>query len=483
VYFQVMGSAAPGGFRDESAGLSATGLAADPAQAAIAVGPSAPPPVEGSPSLRRNSVARLASELVVLASTLIAAALTARYLGPAGKGYYSSLMLLGGLFVLVFNAGLGEAAIVLAGRRRFGLDAAAAATLSAVCVLAVVGAATFFVAAEVVLPGDTAKEHLAIVLTSVLVAINVVYTTLLSLFLARERVVTVGLIAIANAVLTTAAVWVILGATDLDVAGAILASVAGGSGVVVASVPLLRRAGLLPRPRVIGGYLRAAIRYGTPLQLSNVLVLMTGRLDLILVYHLQDSAAAGRYSIALTIGMLVAAAPMALSFASFPRLANLPDDESRALTGRVVRTGVAAAIASAAVLAALTPLAVPLVFGDSFAGAVGPTLVLVGAGVLWSGQWLLARAAAARGVPGPLFRSFALSFVCMIALDFVLIGPMGETGAALASLIASTAGLAVAGAHYVRAGWTPRALLPARAEVVSAVATVREATRWLAASR
>ena len=407
---------------------------------------------------------RLVSETIALAATLVTATLTARYLGPAGKGYYSSLMLLGGLFVLAANAGLGEAAIVVAGRGVYALRDAAGATMAAVLGLALVGCAACVGIAQLVLPGNGQEQDLAIVWTGALVAVNALYTTALSLFLSRERVVLVGILSVANAVLSTAAVWVLLVASDLGVEGAVLGSVLGAGAAMVAGYVLLPRVGVSPRPRLLPGYMRAALRYGLPLQLANVLVLMTGRLDLILVYHLQDASTAGRYSIALTIGTLVSSAAMALSFASFPRLANLPEADSRRLAGTVVRTGTAAAIVSAAVLAAITPVAVPLAFGAPFRGAIAPTLILIPAGVLWSAQWLLSRAAAAQGAPRLLFISFALSFVAMIALDLVLIGPWGSTGAAIASLLASCLGCGIAARHYLARGWKAADLLPGRAE-------------------
>ncbi len=427
------------------------------------------------PSLRGNTIARLSSEMVILVATLVTATLTARYLGPAGKGYYSSLMLLAGVVVLMFNAGLGEAAIVLSGRGRFTLDAAAAATLGAVLGLALVAGAALVGVASAVLPAETDNARLAIAFTAALVALNVVYTTTLSLLLARERVVAVGVLGIATAVLGTAGVWLLLAVADFGIAGAILGSTIAVAVVIGACVVSLPGPAISPPPRRVPGYLRAAIRYGVPLQLSNMLVLMTGRLDLLIVYHLQDPSAAGRYSIALTVGTLVASASMALSFAAFPRLANVGEAQARALTRQVVRTGIAAAVLSAIVLAAITPVAVPLAFGDDFADAVGPTLVLIPAGVLWSAQWLLARAAAARGVPRPLFTSFAVSFVCMVGLDLVLVGPHGEMGAACASLIASGVGMSIAAAHYLRRGWTARELLPGPGEFASIARAARAA--------
>ena len=100
-------------------------------------------------------------------------------------------------------------------------------------------------------------------------------------------------------------------------------------------------------------------------------------------------------------------------------------------------------------------------------------LLLIPAGVLWSGQWLLCRAAAARGEPRTLLISFAVSFTIMVVGDFLLIEPFGGVGAGLASFVASGVGLLLAVDHYRRRDWDGGAFLPGWQDVRSLVAYVR----------
>ena len=431
-------------------------------------------PPASLPSLRTNSLARLASDLLGIVLALAAATITARLLTPAFKGYYSSLVLLGGLFVQVFSAGLGEAAIVLSGRGKTSLQGAASATTFAVLPLSLVATAAFFLSATTLLPAADGDAGGAPLIAGIVVGVTVLYTTSVSFLFARARVVAVAALAVLSNGLTTVLLLPLVGGLDLGTEGALLAGVVGSGVALVLTLRLLHRSGLSLRPRWAPGYLGAAARFGAALQFSNMLVLLTARLDLVLVYRLSTPAEAGSYSIALTVGALVGAVPMALSYASFPRLATLDDDEAEELTGRVFRIGIVAALLGAAFLAAVTPFAVPLIFGSPYRGAIGPTLLLVPGGVLWSAQWLLCRAAAARGAPAALLTSFALSFSTMIALDFLLIPPLGDMGAGTASLVAPCVGLTVAVLFHRRAGVDWRILLPRRHDVGALVRTVRE---------
>lgn len=431
-----------------------------------------------APSLRTNSVARLLADLLAIGFAFVAAAITARLLGPSGKGYYSTLLLLGGLMVQLFAAGLGEAAIVLTGRARASLRDAASTTMLAIFPLGAVAAAIFFAIGGLVVHSPTSDGNLAILVGSLLVGINVWYTTVVSFLVAQERVAVVALLSVVANTITTAALLLFLTWAGLGVPGALLAGVLGSGLALVAAILLLQRSDVSLRPRLTKGYLSAAARLGAGLQFSNVLVLLTARLDLVLVYRLGTPAAAGSYSIALTIGALVGAAPIAISYAAFPRLAFLNEDDAQDLTAQVFRMGIAAAVVGGVVLALITPFAIPLLFGYEYVDAVAPTLLLIPSGLLWSGQWLLCRAAAARGAAAPLVASFAISFVVMIFLDVLLIPPFSGVGAAIAALIGPVFGLLTALLFY-RSQWRRnwRAFVPRLTDVGAFAKTARDMMR------
>lgn len=428
------------------------------------------PPVSDPPnpaSLRRNSVARLVGDSYGLVSAFAAAAITARLLGPSGKGFYSSVILLSGILIYCFGAGLGESAIVLIGQRKAGLREAAPMTMAAGLALSAGGAVAMYVVSQVALQAKTENDTLAIAFACALVLLQVPSQIMVAFLNSLERIVAVAVIFSVYSTIVTVALWALTSLTNLGAAGAVLGNVVGSSFTLVAILVMLRRVGVPLRPRWDPGYLRQALRFGIAVQVSNVLVLVTGRLDLLFVYRIRGSAAAGTYSIALTIGMLVGTIPLALAQASFPRLANLDEGPARVLTAQVFRIGMVLVVAAAAVLTTLTPVAVPLLFGSAYSAAIGPTMVLVAGGVLWSGQWLLSRASAARGTPAALCTSFAISFAVMVALDLILIRPYGEMGAAVAALVSAIVGFAVAVQFYRHGDWNWREFVPGRSDVAT----------------
>lgn len=428
---------------------------------------------EPRPSLQANSAARLVSDVSALGFALVAAAVTARVLGPTGKGYYSTLLLLGGVFVVCFSAGLGEAAIVLTGRRRFPGDVAFPATVLAIGVLSIAGGVVFVLVAHLVVGAESANDRAAVLFGGVLTTLGVQYNTAAAFLLGQERVVVVAVLAMVASGLSTVALWILMAAAGLGAAGALLGGIVGSGVALVATLVHLRRSGFRIRPRWSGTYLRAALPFGASLQVSNLLVMMTARVDLVFVYRLAGPSEAGWYSVALTIGTIVASVPTALSYASFPRLATLDNDQAQVLIPQVFRVGIVAALACGAALALATPVVVPLVFGSAYSGAVGATLLLIPGGVLWSGQWILCRASAARGVARPLLVSFLASCATMVVLDLVLIPSFGSIGAASASLVASAVGLLVSVFYYRQWGWNWANMVPRTADLTALLEAVR----------
>src|SRR5918911_930539 len=129
-------------------------------------------------SFRNNLAARLVADTYGLATSLVAATITARVLGPSGRGFYASLVLLSVLFVQVFNAGLGEAVIVLVGRGEATLPSAVSATMAAVVPLAVLGAFVFIAVGWLSLHVVSFNDRAALLIGAGVVFFNTLSTTI-----------------------------------------------------------------------------------------------------------------------------------------------------------------------------------------------------------------------------------------------------------------------------------------------------------------
>jgi O-antigen/teichoic acid export membrane protein len=418
---------------------------------------------EARPSLRRNTIARLVADGATLLLGGLIAVITARWLGPDGRGVFAMLTFLGILVTRICSAGLGEAATVFVGQGKATMRRAVRASLAVLLGFSVAGAALFLLVAVAQVQPNTNNLWLAVALASAILPLSIMRNFFGEVLMMQERIVEASGILILGMIATLLGVVTFVVAFGQGVFGAVLGTACGTAAALLAAAFRAHR-GLSFSPRWDGRYIAGALKYGLRVESSTFVAFMTGRFDLLLVFSLAGRADAGFYSVALTIGEIVWLAPFALAYAAFPRLAFLTEYESWLLTARLARIALAAAGTTALALGILTPLAVPILFGEEFDAAVTPALILLAGGVLASGQWALARAVAARGRPTLLLTSFGAYIAIMVALDFVLIPAWGVVGAAVAAAMGAGAGLTVCLIAYRRTPLSLGSLLPRPAD-------------------
>lgn len=418
---------------------ASTDVVLEPAVAVEVVELPGPPP----PSLAINSVSRLAADVAGLVLGMVAAVITARWLGPAGKGVLSTLTFLAGIFMLACTAGLGDAAIVQINTRKVSFEHSARVTLLTVLALSLLGALLFLLIVWLTLPDIWEGSRSATLVSALSIPVATYFTVLTQVINARERIVLTSAAALLSAGVSAIGLLVLVVVLDRDVVGAVVAGLIGtcaGVALLLALMPSRRSAVLLAWD---SSYLRRVIGYGSAVLISSFFVTLSARLDLLLVYWLGTRAEAGQYSVALTLGQLVSFGALAIVYAGFPRIAGLEAREAQELVARLFRVGMASAAVAAVGLAAAIPLAVSVLFGDDYTPSIAAGLILLPGGVCFAGQLILARGAAARGRPRLLVESFGASVTAMIALDLFLIPLAGVNGAALGSSLSSVIGLLV----------------------------------------
>jgi len=431
-----------------------------------------------SPSLATTSTARLSAQIAGAVFGSASSVVTARTLGPSGKGVLSTLVLIA--HELLFYAaafGLGDAAIILQGRGESSAQRAVGATLPLLVLSSMIGGALTVAVAGIVLREEWPVVAAPLAVVVILLPVWVFFDFLIHVLNSQEDIVHTSMVILASTAASTLGVVVALPVLHSGITGAVIGAGVGPAVAVAICFNRARRYVVL-RPRVDLGYLRRGLTLGAPIAGSYLLVTLSQRLDQLLVFTMSGKVAAGEYSVALTIGLVTTHAPVALSLASFPRLARMDGADAHELIARVCRIGVAAAGIASIVLALASPFAVPLLFGPGFRASVVPTLILLAGSVFWSSQWLLARARAARGTTRPLFASFSTSLAAIVLSDLLLIPILGTVGAALGAVIGGIAGSAVALSGIVRSdGYALSELLPGPADVRSLVAETTDLAR------
>jgi O-antigen/teichoic acid export membrane protein len=179
----------------------------------------------------------------------------------------------------------------------------------------------------------------------------------------------------------------------------------------------------------------AALSLGVPGQLGSVAGFFSYRLDVFVVNYFLDPAQVGLYTLGVVISESLWQIPQAAAIALLPRTARTIGEGAKQFTCYVTRQVMLLAGVLGLLLALVSPVVVPLIFGARFAPSV-PVIwwILPGTIALALGK-VMSADITARGRPG--FNSMVAigGGVLTIILDFILIPRMGIRGAALASSV------------------------------------------------
>lgn len=200
-----------------------------------------------------------------------------------------------------------------------------------------------------------------------------------------------------------------------------------------------------------GPLVKEQLRYGAQIGLANVVMFLNSRIDVFLIMFVLGQSALGVYSVGIGIGEMLFQLTRPMVQASFGRIARGNRAEAIAATAACMRHSVALTLAAALVIAALTPLLVPLVYGKAFAGAVLVTELLLPGIVAYSMMGALATFFAQQlGEPKvPLFLRLGSAIICAVVTVLAL-PRFGIAGGAVASSVSYIITFSLGAAYFCR---------------------------------
>jgi O-antigen/teichoic acid export membrane protein len=256
-------------------------------------------------------------------------------------------------------------------------------------------------------------------------------------------------------------------AGDLTVRSAAILTIAGGvlSGVPVLPVLSVRTL-RFARAAVAG-----ALSFGVRAWIGGLASLLNVRLDQLVMVTAVSSRELGLYVIAATLSSMSGTVADSIGGAVYPRIAK----GELTLAPVALRLGLWSTAIGNAVVAIAAPIAIPLLFGHDFAGALPMALVLLAAAVPLAGTHVLTRALVAADQPGWTSVGELMALGVTIPGLLILLGPLGGLGAAIVSLIAYSSSFAILLVRALRTfpGGVPDFLVPQRNDLRWAESAVR----------
>lgn len=220
---------------------------------------------------------------------------------------------------------------------------------------------------------------------------------------------------------------------------AVSSLLANGATLLLAIFLLAKRGwlGFRPDPALM----RRFLIYGVPIAAANLLIAGGERLDQAAISQFRSEAELGLYVVALGMAGPIMGLGATLGALVLPKVASQETPEGRALVlGRYLRLSVGVSLLGAIVAAALAPLVVRILFGESFLPAAALVQIIMLAVVPCIVRRLLNQAFKAHNKTRLVFRMEATTVMIGAALLFALVPWMGATGAAWTYVIVNVFG-------------------------------------------
>lgn len=182
--------------------------------------------------------------------------------------------------------------------------------------------------------------------------------------------------------------------------------------------------------------LRRIFGYGLRNHVGSISSMLNQRVDQMLMAVLVTPEQLGWYVVAVSVSNLARLPSGAFATLAFPKVAAVESAEQRRLTGLYSRLNAMASLGLGLVLVLLIPVLVPLVYGQAYAPSILPAEILVVATVFMAIGESWAGSLRGLGRPSEPARAEVISLVATVVGLALLLIPLGILGAALTSLIA-----------------------------------------------
>lgn len=392
----------------------------------------------------RAVVQSIGSKVIILALQAGTGILTARALGPAGRGELAAMILWPLFMASATTLGVPSSLIYHLRRRLASRSGERDRLVTSGFVMAMVMGVVAAVVAALALPWWLHQYSPGVIRAAQWFLITV---PLCSVTLAGRAVLEAehdfsasNAIQILTPLVTLAGLVVFLGLHLLSSYTAAIAYIAASLPAFGYMLSRIRRTGIRAA-RIQLGAIRQLLQYGIRSYGIDLLGTLALQVDQVLVVSLLSAGAMGSYVVVLSLSRMLNVFQQSVVMVLFPKAAGHPADTVIAMTGNAVRTsGLVTAVCG--VFVCLTgPTLLRLLYGAEYVGAVDAMRILVLEAILSGVVFVLAQAFMALNRPGVVTVLQAVGLSLSIPMMLWLIPRYGIYGAAVSLLVSTTARL------------------------------------------
>lgn len=385
--------------------------------------------------LTSDTSALVLSNLSAALLGVLTGLVTARALGPAGRGDLAVVLLWPSLLTSLLDAGISESLTLRISRNpaRWRQSVRAGLVIASAAGLVALGVGHVFLSS--VLQRD--QRHLLTLTRAALLFVpaSLLSSVAIGALLGLERFRLLALIRVASVVVYLVALLVAVGTQHASVEVVTWLTV-GSRLLPAAAAGTILLAGLVAGR---GAEVAAQAQEGLALQSARTATVVSGSTDRLVANFTLSQAAIGQWQVIVALNTVMQFVSQGISQ---KLLASMGAREKLSLLPAYARA-VALTTLCAAVAMPLLPWAVPVLYGPGFSAAVVPAMVVLGSSILGAGAATLQTAARATGRVRGSVVSEIIGMVVTVAVALPASGWLGMTGIAVGMIAGRLTSLSV----------------------------------------
>ncbi|VEP15937.1 Polysaccharide biosynthesis protein [Hyella patelloides LEGE 07179] len=193
---------------------------------------------------------------------------------------------------------------------------------------------------------------------------------------------------------------------------------------------------------------RRLMSYGVRSYGVELVKTLSGQLSQVVIIGLLSSTNLGIYVVALKLSRMMNVFQTSFVTVLFPKVAGRPVKEVVAVTGRAVRVSLALTCSAGLVISFLAPIVLNALYGQEFLAAISVFRILLIEIIISGTVWVFLQAFMAVGKPGVVTILQGLGVAVSVPLMFLLIPQYGLEGAGIALLCSSSIRLILVYSSY-----------------------------------
>jgi O-antigen/teichoic acid export membrane protein len=371
------------------------------------------------------------SNLAVTASSLLIGIILSRFLGSAGYGLYSSLIVVPIIVIGFTQLGIRRATMYHLAAKKLPEDS----IVSAVFILLLLTSLLSVLISGLVYLFSESRNADPLLLTLVLITVPLVLCNVFAggVFLGKQEILRANILNAGPTVVNLVFVILLVGILKLSVLGAFLALFLGNLCMFIFVFYIIRKSYRITW-KYHEGIMKSMVKLGVVFALSMFIMQLNYRIDILLLKKMSTLEQIGLYSLATQIAEQVMHVPYAIEVIVMTRSAGAADEQaSNRTVASIMRVSFLISIAFCAMIYLLAPCLIPLVFGHDFTGSI-PMIRWILPGILMLTVFrILNSRLAGMGKPQVAIYAFIPALIVNLILNIIWIPRYGAMGSVWAT--------------------------------------------------